>query len=89
MVSLSMYKDVDIHFSRLLAGAGEVGKLGNKCHIDCSNRGICDYSTGECKCFSGMWGTACDKIAGAGRSSERVEVNGSYEDEQFVTVEGN
>lgn len=36
------------------------GKRGNICHIDCSNRGICDYSTGLCSCFSGFTGTACE-----------------------------
>lgn len=69
--------------------AGEVGKLGNKCHVDCSNRGICDYNTGQCTCFPGMWGAACDKIAGAGRSYERTAVNGSFEDEAYISVEGN
>lgn len=24
---------------------------GNLCHIDCSNRGVCDHSTGICKWF--------------------------------------
>jgi len=28
---------------------------------DCSGRGICDYETGLCKCFSGFYGEACEK----------------------------
>lgn len=27
---------------------------------DCSGRGICDYTTGVCKCFSGFFGEACN-----------------------------
>jgi len=30
--------------------------------MDCSGRGICDYSTGQCSCFSGYSGTSCAKI---------------------------
>merc|ERR1712032_442932 len=30
--------------------------------MDCSGRGICDYSTGQCACFSGYSGTSCAKI---------------------------
>merc|ERR1712178_131619 len=29
---------------------------------DCSGRGICDYSSGTCKCFSGYSGTACESV---------------------------
>jgi len=29
---------------------------------DCSGRGICDYSNGQCSCFSGYSGTSCSKI---------------------------
>jgi len=29
---------------------------------DCSGRGICDYSSGTCKCFSGYAGTACEQV---------------------------
>lgn len=27
---------------------------------DCSGRGICDYSSGMCECFSGFYGTSCN-----------------------------
>jgi len=38
------------------------GCYGNKSGQDCSGRGICDYSSGTCKCFSGYAGTACEKV---------------------------
>ena len=39
-----------------------VGESGNVCHVDCSNRGICDYSTGLCKCFDGQYGNDCSVL---------------------------
>jgi EGF-like domain len=36
------------------------GSAGNICHVDCSNRGICDYKTGTCTCFTGFSGLACN-----------------------------
>ncbi|GMH66896.1 hypothetical protein TL16_g04532 [Triparma laevis f. inornata] len=39
----------------------EKGRTGNKCHVDCSNRGVCDYRTGTCACFVGYFGQACNE----------------------------
>ncbi|RYG68371.1 hypothetical protein EON64_05320 [archaeon] len=61
------------------------GRSGNGCHIDCSNRGVCDHKTGTCQCFPGSWGAACDKISGAGSTyQEQVLVNG-----RTILVSGN
>jgi len=71
----------------------EKGKRGNKCYVECSNRGVCDYQTGVCDCFSGSWGQACENIANAGR---RHWDSGSDEDSFWlasvntsIIVEGN
>lgn len=42
--------------------ATNVGASGNLCHVDCSNRGICDHSTGTCACFGGFKGRNCATI---------------------------
>ncbi|KDO27856.1 hypothetical protein SPRG_07129 [Saprolegnia parasitica CBS 223.65] len=41
------------------AGSASVGALGNLCHIECSNRGICNYKDGSCACFEGFLGVDC------------------------------
>lgn len=30
------------------------GAAGNLCHVDCSNRGLCNYEAGLCECFDGF-----------------------------------
>ncbi|KAG6964096.1 hypothetical protein JG687_00006178 [Phytophthora cactorum] len=38
-------------------------KTANVAHamVECSNRGVCDYSKGECTCFNGYTGAACQR----------------------------
>ena len=35
------------------------GATGNLCHVDCSNRGTCDYTLGLCRCYDGYTGANC------------------------------
>eukprot|EP00286_Rhodomonas_abbreviata_P028096 CAMPEP_0181312504 /NCGR_PEP_ID=MMETSP1101-20121128/13735_1 /TAXON_ID=46948 /ORGANISM="Rhodomonas abbreviata, Strain Caron Lab Isolate" /LENGTH=147 /DNA_ID=CAMNT_0023419365 /DNA_START=346 /DNA_END=789 /DNA_ORIENTATION=+ len=44
------------------AGSVYVGATGNLCQVDCANMGICDYNTGTCQCFDGMFGIDCSEI---------------------------
>lgn len=39
-----------------------MGAAGNKCQVDCSNLGICDHTSGVCKCFDGQFGADCSII---------------------------
>ncbi len=38
------------------------GADGNLCHVDCANQGLCDYSSGTCKCFDGQYGPDCSIV---------------------------
>jgi len=43
----------------------EKGMWGNMCHVDCSNRGTCDYKTGKCSCYEGYYGLNCGSTSRA------------------------
>lgn len=38
---------------------GEGGSSG----LDCSGRGLCDYTSGVCKCFKGFFGERCEELS--------------------------
>ena len=61
------------------------GRIGNLCHIDCSNRGTCNYRTGLCGCYEGSWGNACENIANAGKHHLFNEADES----SFFLADGN
>jgi hypothetical protein len=42
-----------------LAAKFSMSSYGNKCLVECANRGLCDYENGKCKCFLGWHGAAC------------------------------
>lgn len=42
------------------SGADILKGPGNESGRDCSGRGICDYTTGQCNCFTGYYGTKCE-----------------------------
>jgi hypothetical protein len=41
------------------SGADPLSGYGNEAGRDCSGRGVCDYSSGICACFTGFFGTKC------------------------------
>ena len=52
----------DTDCSSVLAPGGYgSGAAGNLCFVECSNRGTCDYTSGECVCFPGFSGAACQR----------------------------
>jgi hypothetical protein len=55
--------------SQIYPEGPERGRVKNSCHVDCSNRGICNYKTGTCTCFEGSWGDDCGGVSNAGNSA--------------------
>ncbi len=61
-------------------GGTDLGAPGNKCHVDCSNRGTCDYSTGVCHCHPGYQGANCgmrQRVVGENSAPRRRFVDNS------------
>lgn len=47
---------------------------GNKCHVDCSGRGACNYQRGECDCFEGFYGENCGLMSARAAQQSRSDV---------------
>ena len=50
-------------YQKVADGGFGTGEQYNKCHVDCSNRGTCDFTTGKCKCHTGFHGTTCGTVS--------------------------
>ena len=53
------YRGSSCQLQECPTGADPLDGYGNEAGRDCSGRGICDYSSGICGCFSGFFGTRC------------------------------
>jgi hypothetical protein len=58
-------------------------------YAECSNKGLCDRKTGECKCFDGYEGKACrraacpDQCSGHGTCELMSEMGGDFQDRRY------
>jgi len=57
-------RDVTNCNGKVARGGLGTGNFDNKCHVDCSNRGSCNYEVGECECFTGFFGDSCNRMNG-------------------------
>ena len=53
------FRGPDCSLQECASGPDVLRGDGNSKGRDCSGRGICDYSSGLCKCFVGYYGTRC------------------------------
>jgi hypothetical protein len=54
------YRGADCSQIECPSGADILGGDGGAAGMDCSGRGLCDYSTGVCKCHKGYYGERCE-----------------------------
>lgn len=53
------FRGPSCEFQECPSGADPLDGYGNEAGRDCSGRGMCDYSKGQCTCFTGFYGTRC------------------------------
>ena len=59
--TLGFTPKVDFNAGVVAAGGYGTGAEGNLCHVDCANRGKCDFRTGLCECWTGSYGQDCSQ----------------------------
>ena len=53
------YRGYACEFQECPSGSDPLDGYGNESGRDCSGRGLCDYNSGTCGCFSGFYGNRC------------------------------
>ena len=53
------FRGPSCEFAECPSGMDPLDGFGNEAGRDCSGRGLCDYTVGQCNCFSGFFGTRC------------------------------
>jgi hypothetical protein len=56
------FRGPDCSMKECPSGSDPLGYNGNSQGEDCSGRGLCDYATGECRCFAGFTRQDCGTI---------------------------
>ena len=57
------YRGPDCSQVECPSGADVMGASGGAEGMDCSGRGLCDYTAGVCKCFKGFFGERCEELS--------------------------
>lgn len=90
-------QEVEVHFDRLDSGLSIPSgteyviqtthnnlDIGSHAYTECSSKGKCDHTTGQCQCYAGYTGKGCrrqscpNKCSGHGRCMTNAEVNEKY-----------
>ena len=53
------YRGPSCEFQECPSGPDPLDGFGAEAGRDCSGRGLCDYASGSCQCFSGFYGPRC------------------------------
>lgn len=66
--------------NRTTASGVDFFRNGSICHVECSNRGVCDHVMGACSCFAGFRGPHCGIVDVLALGAQLTSGGGGGED---------